>query len=217
MKIKYVTLILAIFGILALYTLSLYAQPPIISLSELPHYEGNIVTTQGTVTKYYETSYGNQIITIRDNNTTATIFSSTPLQIQSGDLLQATGNVEKYKDTWEILIDDTKSINILQKWNQTTTPLWEIAQNPIAYLDYNLNVTGYVDSKFNTYFYFTDNNTDHTILVPLPQSKNLTIYTGQPVSLSAQFTYDPTQLRYIFTFTEPYHTITPLTGGTSDD
>lgn len=217
MKIKYVTLLIAILGILALYTLSLYAQPPTILLSELPNYEGKIVTTQGTVTTYYETSFGNQIITIRDNNTTATIFAANPIHIQSGDHLQATGTVEKYKETWEILIDDTRLIHVLKKWNQTTTPLWEIAQNPTAYLDFNLNVTGYIDSKFDTYFYFTDNNTDHTILVPLPQSKNITLYTGQMVSLSAQFTYDTNQLRYIFSIFEPYHTITPLKGGTLDD
>jgi len=217
MQIKYITLLIATLGILALYGLSLNAQPPTITLSELPKYEGKIVTTQGIVTTYYETSYGNQIITIRDNSTTATIFASTPVKIQSGDRLQVTGNVEKYMETWEILIDDTRAVQILQTWNQTKTPLWEIAQNPTSYIDFNLNVTGYIDSQYDSYFYFTDNNTDHTILVPLPQSKNLTLYTGQPVRLSAQLTYDPTQFRYIFTLSEPNHGIIPLKGDTSDD
>lgn len=216
MNIKYLTLLIALVGVTALYVLSLYAQPPTIHLSELPDYEGKIVTTYGTITKYDQTESGNQIITIRDNTTTATIFASAPASIQSGDTIQVTGSVEQYQNSWEIIIDDIKSLHIIEKWNESTTPLWEIAQNPTRYIDCNLNVTGYIDAIYDTYFYFTDNNTEHTILVLLPQSKNITLYTGEPVILNAQFIYDDTQTRYLFTISEPFHNIKQLKGEASD-
>jgi len=216
MNIKYITLLIALIGVVILYILSLYAQPPIIHLSELPDHEGKIITTQGTINKYHQTDYGNQIITIIDNGTKATVFASTPTDIQSGDVIQVTGSVEQYQDTWEIMVDDPKAIQILKKWDQSTTPLWEIAQNPTLYHDQNLNVTGYIDSIYESYLYFTDNENEHTILVILPQTNNITLHTGELVILKAQFNYDPTQLQYIFSITEPYHTIEPVSGDLSD-
>jgi hypothetical protein len=216
MNIKYITLLISILGVIVLYILSLYAQPPVVVLSELPDFEGKIVTTQGTITTYRQTDYGNQIITIRDNNTTATVFASTPLIIRSGDLIQATGSVEQYQDTWEILLNDPQSFQILKIWNETTTPLGEIAQKPISFQDQNLNVTGYIDALYESYFYFTDAKADYTIPVFFKQSYNTSLYKGEKVILTAYFSYDPTQLRYIFTLTEPYHTIQPLYEEPSD-
>lgn len=113
-------------------------------------------------------------------------------------------------------MNDPKSYRIIKKWNETTTPLWEIAQNPTTYQDQNLNVTGYIDALYDAYFYFTDTEADYTIPVFFEQSYNSSLYTGEPVVLTAYFSYDPTQLRYIFTLTEPYHTIQPLYGEPSD-
>ncbi|MFH1013186.1 MAG: hypothetical protein V1769_01610 [Thermoplasmatota archaeon] len=217
MRIKYISLLIALIGIAALYTLSLFAQAPSIELSQLPAYENEIVTTQGTITKYYQNDYGNQIITIRNNNTTATIFASVPATVQSGDTIQATGKVEHYKETWEIIIDDPKDLTIIKKWNETTIQLWEIAQNPITYVECNLNVTGYIDSIYESSLYFTDNNFEHTILVMISKKENITFYPGEPVVLSAQLLYDSTQLKYFFSLSETYHHLQPITEETIDD
>jgi hypothetical protein len=217
MRIKYISLLIAVIGIAALYTLSLFAQAPIIELSQLPAYENEIVTTQGTITKYYQNDYGNQIITIRNNNTTATIFASVPATIQSGDTIQATGKVEHYKETWEIIIDDPKDLTTIKKWNETKIQLWEIAQNPTTYVECNLNVTGYIDSIYESSLYFTDNNFEHTILVMISKKENITFYPGEPVVLSAQLLYDSTQLRYFFSLSETYHHLQPITEETIDD
>ncbi|RLF59341.1 MAG: hypothetical protein DRN27_02935 [Thermoplasmata archaeon] len=210
MNIKYLSIISSIGGIILLYTLSLFAQIPIIDIEQIGDYDGKTVTTNGTVIEYYTTSYGSQLITIQQNNSTLILFMENPVNIQKGDLVQATGTVQQYQNDWELIIDKSEKFIILNTWVNNTLDLSDIAKNPTYYVNQNLNVTGYIDLIFDDYFHFIDENNEYMCIVKKPFIKNLTIYTGQQINLKAYLTYDSPQTRYIFKLTSSNHTILPV-------
>ncbi|MBS3777934.1 MAG: hypothetical protein KGY50_01420 [Candidatus Thermoplasmatota archaeon] len=196
--IKYITLILAIIGVIFLYTLSLFQQPITInSLQSLENYEGKEVTINGTIMDYSITSYGSQLITIQSNSTQLTIFSDTPIQCHSGDNIQATGTIQEYKDTWELILSNPKAATITETWQNNTTQLKHIASHPKDYLNIPLNITGYIDIIYDNIIYLKDNISNHTI--PLIPPTTSTPQTGTEVFVHATLAYDPTHLRYILT------------------
>lgn len=211
MNIKHLSIISSIAGILILYTLSLYAQTPIIPLSDISEYDGQIITTNGTVTEYHSTSYGYQLITIKQGNNTAILFLESPIDIQRSDKLNATGRIQQYEDEWEIIIEEQELVTIEQSWENNTLTLQEIAENPINFLNQNLNVTAYVDIIYDEYFQLIDETYQYQCIVEKPYIKNLTLYTGQPINLNAYLTYDNTQMRYLFEFKNENQTIIPVT------
>jgi hypothetical protein len=210
MNIKYLSIVSAIAGILILYMLSLFTQTPLISISEVPEYEGQTITTNGTVIEYHTTSYENQLITIQQNNDTLILFLESPIEVSEGDIVKATGLVQQYQDDWELIIDTPDLISIEQQWEDKPLQLYEIAQTPSKYIKQNLNVTGYVDIIYDDYFQFIDNTHNYHCIVEKPYLKNLSLYTGQHIYLNAFFTYDETQMRYLFEFKNANHTIIPI-------
>jgi hypothetical protein len=209
MNIKYLSVITSLTGIIILYTLSLYTQIPIVPLSEIQNYEGQTITTNGTVIEYHTTSYGNQLITIQQDNNTIVLFLESPIEISNGDIIKATGLVQQYQDEWELIIDTPEHITIERIWENNTLDLSEIAKQPSNYLYQNLNVTGFIDIIYDEYFQFIDETHQYQCIVEKPFIKNLTIYTGQHIYLNAYFSYDETQMRYIFEFRDENHTIIP--------
>jgi len=210
MKLKYFSLLFSIIGILVLYFLSRLSQTPLIAIHEMPDYEGKRVTIEGVVTDYQVTKHGSQIITIKDNNATATVFVEGFTALEYGDKIQATGEVQKYKDDWELVINDNRLVKILEKWQNISFPLWQLAENPTKYLELNVNVTGYIESTSNAYFYLVDIEKKHSLIVFYKLSKNITIYPGQKVSASGKFTFDEENFRYQLEICEEKHSITPL-------
>jgi hypothetical protein len=211
MKIKYLSLILSILGILLLYFLSTLSQPIQIELFEISKYDGQEIVTAGVVTEYQTTSYDNQIITIRSNNTTAEIFSETPTTLRYGDYIQVTGTVQQYQDTWEIMVDGPELITLISSWENMSTPLWDLANNPTGYVDMNINVSGYIDSIYDSYFYLSDDNNTYNLLVTSSSFFNLSIIPGKPCYIHAFFTYDPSHTCYMLRLQGPEHTIKYIT------
>jgi len=210
MNVKLLTLTLAICGIMVLYGLSLLTHPTAIELNKISEYEGKEIITSGIVQEHHQTSYGTQFITIKENISQATIYLEEPITVYSGDIIQATGTVQKYENSWEIIVDHPRKISILSHWNATQTPLWEIAQYPERFIDTNLNISGYIDSTFSNQCYISDTNGTHTLLVTYPTSKTIQIHHGEPVIIHGFFTYNKTFLRYQIELSKDYHTITPI-------
>ncbi len=210
MKLKYFSLLFTVIGILVLYFLSELSQPPAIEIHELPDFEGKQVTVDGIVKDHHTTKYGSQIITIENNNATATVFVETASDVEYGDKIQVTGEVQKYKDDWEIVVNDNKFIKILKKWHNISFPLWQLADNPTRYLDLNVNVTGHVEAISNAYFYLVDVEKKHSLIVFYKLSKNITIFPGQKISASGKFSFDKENFRYQLGLYEEKHGITPL-------
>ena len=154
MKLKHGILLLSILGTFTLYFLSALSQPISVTLCDLQQYEGKQVIVQGIVTNHYMTQYGSQLIEIHDedqnqNITEAIIFVEKETAVEYGDRIQATGKVQRYRDEWEIVVEDDRFIQVVETWHNITIPLWQLAANPASYDGLNVNVSGIVDSMMS--------------------------------------------------------------------
>lgn len=195
MKLKHFSLIFSVIGIACLYFLSTLSQPILIELKDVPKYEDKSVIVEGIVTEHHLTNYGSQIITIESDNASTTVFVEGETEIEYGDKIQVTGKVQKYKGDWEIVVDNVDFVKIIQKWQNISIPLWQLSASPEKYEGLNVNVTGYVDTIYDTYFYMTDSEGNYSIIVFCNPSK-YNIHSGQKVSVAAKFTFDKEEFRY---------------------
>jgi uncharacterized protein YdeI (BOF family) len=209
MKLKYFSVLFAVMGISALYAMSLFSKPAVVDLIKLPEYEGKQITTQGIVKNYYSTKYGTQLITIEEDNASAIVFSEVETSVEYGDKIRVTGEVQKYNDCWEIIVNDKHDLIIIQKWENISMPLWQIVQNPMRYEGLNVNVSGYIDSLYNDYFYLTDEEGKHTLLVFYNSYNSKMFHPGQKVNVAGLFNFDKEKLRYELTLCDRTHKITP--------
>lgn len=207
MQLKYFSLIFSIAGIALLYFLSTLSQPVMIELYEIPEYEGKQVIVEGIVTEHHTTSYGSQIITIESDNATVIVFAEVETSVEYGDIIQATGKVQKYKGDWEIVVSNERFVKIVQKWSNITFPLWQLAENPAKYDGLNVNVTGLVDMVYDTYFYLIDSEEEHSVIVFYNPSEQVIVYPGQKVNVAARFSFDVEDLRYKLIISEDIHGI----------
>ena len=210
MKLKYFSLLFSVVGILLLYFLSRLSEPPLIEINEMPGYEGKQVIIEGIVADYQTTRHGSQIITIRNSNDTLTIFVEGKTDLDYGDTIQVTGEVQKYEDTWELVVNDCRSVNILEKWHNISLPLWQLAETPTKYLDLNVNVTGFIESISNAYFYLIDVESKHSLIVFYRLSRNFTLIPGQEISACGKFSFDEENFRYQLEIYDEKHKITYL-------
>jgi len=195
MKLKYFSIIFSVVGIACLYFLSTLSQPISIELKDVPKYEDKSVIVEGIVTEQYLTNYGSQIITIESNNASTTVFVEGETNIEYGDKIQATGKVQKYNGDWEIVVDNVDFVKIIQKWQNISMPLWQLSSSPTKYEGLNVNVTGYVDTIYDTYLYLSDSKGNYSIIVFCNPSK-YNIHSGQKISVAAKFTFNPEEFRY---------------------
>lgn len=213
MQLKYFSLIFSIAGIILLYFLSTLTQPVLIEIHEIPEYEGKQVIVEGTVMEHHVTSYGSQIITIANDNATTTVFVEGKTDVEHGDKIQVTGKVQKYKGDWEIVVSNVRFVDIIQKWQNITFPLWQLAENPTKYVGLNVNVTGRIDTVYDAYFYLVDPEEKHSIIVFYnPSEYNTSFYPGQKVHVAARFAFDEEDFRYKLEASEEIHNISPSTG-----
>lgn len=210
MKLKHFSVIFSVAGILILYLIPKVSDPSIIWISEIPNYEGKQVSVIGVVTKIYLTKYSSQMITIKDNNSTTTVFVEGQIDVEYGDKIQVTGQVQKYNGDFEIVVSDNSFVKILEKWHNISLPLWQLAQNPTKYLGLNVNVTGYIESISNSYFYLADTEGNYSLIVSYLLAKNITILPGQKISASGKFLFDEKTFRYKLEICDEKHGITFL-------
>ena len=209
MKLKYLSLLVSVTGITLLYSLSLLAQPPLVELQDLSNYDGKQVIANGIVTQDYHTSYGSHIITIKNDNASATIFLEEPVTVQYGDHIQVRGTVEQYKGEWELMVDSAQALSILDRWQNISIPLWQLAKHPTTYEDTHVTVDGYIDTIYDSYLYLTDKNGNHSILVTFPSHQYNASLAGSHVSVAARFFFDQKDMRYVLSLsTDQEHGIT---------
>jgi len=213
MKFKYLIILIAIASLVALYFLSLVSQPVLISLSALPTYNGQQVIVQGVVTEYRTTTYGSQIITIRDmkNSThSVTLYIEGEVSVEYGDTVQAIGGVQQYKEQWEVSVNNPQFVTILQKWNNQSFPLWQLAENPDKYLGTNVNVTGIVTQKHESSFSLTDSEGKYSIDVSYDSSRHHQFSKDDSVAVAGRFLYETKTFQYVLKATESTHGIWKL-------
>jgi hypothetical protein len=210
MKFKYLIIIIAIASLIVLYVVSMLSQPVLISLSELEAYNEQQVIVQGVVTDYRTTAYGSQLVTIRDTeNTTNSVilYIEGEIFVEYGDIIQATGEVQQYKEQWEVSVNNPSFVTILQKWGTQSTPLWQLAENPERYLGTNVNVTGTVTQKHASSFTLADPAGKYSIDVSYDASFPHQFSKDDSVAVAGRFLYEPTTLHYVLKTMESSHGI----------
>lgn len=215
MKFKYLIILIAIASLVALYFLSLVSQPVLISLSLLPTYNGQQVIVRGVVTEYRITTYGSQIITIRDmeNSTNSVmLYIEGEVSVEYGDRVQAIGEVQQYKEQWEVCVNNPQFVTILQKWNNQSFPIWQLAENPGKYLGTNVNVTGIVTQKHESSFSLTDSEGKYSIDVSYDSSCPHQFSKDDSVAVAGRFLYETKIFQYVLEATESTHGIWKLEG-----
>lgn len=210
MNFKYFVIILSIACTFFLYFLSTLSEPSFIQLDDIPNYEEKQVIVEGIVTEHHTTSYGGQIIEIKDKENekiTGIIFVEEIAVVEYGDTIRAIGKVQKYKGDWEIVVNNKKEVQILQKWSNLTTPLWQLAENPNKYIGTNVNITGIIDREYDTYFYLVDPEEQYTITVYYDSSRFYNFSQGHLVCVGGRFTYDTESLRFVISAQDETHHI----------
>lgn len=211
MEFKYFVIVLSVACILFLYFLSSLSKPIMIDLHEIPDFEGKQVIVEGVVTEHRLTIYGGQIIEIKDiyseNSSKTIVFVEGETPVEYGDRIQATGKVQKYKGDWEIVVNNERFVKILQKWNNITFPLWQLAENPDKYVGTNVNVAGFIDRKYESYFYLVDSEEQYTVVVYYDSSSFYNFSEGDAVYVGARFVYDAETMRYVLNVKEDTHRI----------
>jgi hypothetical protein len=191
--------------------ISKFSQAPLIRINEISDYDGKQVTIKGFVTEHHFTKFGSQMITVSDENCSVEVFLEGKIDVEYGDKILATGEVQKYENTWELIVNDYRQIKILKKWHNISSPLWQIAENPTRYLNLNVNITGYIESISNSYFYIVDLENMYSLITFYSISKNVTLYPGQKICASGKFSFDEKNFRYLLDICEENHGIKPLT------
>ncbi len=206
LEIKHLAIVLSVLGISTLYIISTLSEPTNISLEDIENFEGKIVTTKGFVTDTYETTYGSQIITIRNNNYSAKVFLEGKKSISYGDKIQVTGEVQKYNEEWEIIVENPKFIKIYRSWQNNYIPLEQIGKNPKNYENINIKTSGIVEIDLNDYFYLIDVEDEYKI--PVYHDKEyITLHPNQKVEILGKFKFDEKELRYKISIENEEHCI----------
>ena len=208
MEFKYFVIILSVTCIFFLYYLSTLSQPSYIHLVEISNYEGKQVVVEGIVTEQYTTTYGGQIIEIKEQQNdehVGIIFVEEVTSVEYGDKIQATGKVQKYKDDWEVVVNNKKQIQILQKWSNLEVPLWQLAEDPNKYVGTNVNVTGIVDRVYDSYFYLVDSEDEYSIAVYYDSTRYYNISQGDFVCVGGRFIYEAESLRFVLSSKDDEH------------
>jgi hypothetical protein len=205
MKFKYVVIVLSLVSVLILYSVSTLSQPTVISLSAVPLNEGKQVMVNGVVTTYQTTTFGSQLITIRDGNDTTlssiTLYIEGEITVEYGDRVQATGIVQQYNNNWELSISNPRFVVVLEHWGNRSCPVWQLALNPAKYIDTNVNVTGVVDAPSGKGFMLCDPEGSCTVPVSYTHSSKSSLLKNDMVAVKARFLYDQKTLSYQLTVT----------------
>ena len=205
MNLKHMSLLFATTGTLLLYFLSLLSKPVAIDLIEIPNFEGKKITTQGFVKEYFTTKYASQMITIQDENFSVIVYVEGTTDVEYGDKISVTGEIQKYKEDWEIMVSDKKNLQIIQKWENISLPVRALSRQPLRYLDLNVNVSGVIDVVYNSFFNLVDLETTAVVPVYFDYYRGSNISSGKKVIIFARFLFDEAQLRYKLVLCDEKH------------
>ncbi|HDN96342.1 MAG TPA: hypothetical protein ENG71_04685 [Thermoplasmatales archaeon] len=187
--------LIAILGIIILYSISYLNQPEKISLNEIWKYENKKVVVEGIVKNKI-----NEILEISDGKGEAKIYWKNNEDIHFGDKIEAMGKVARYGDD---LIIFAEKLSIVEKWNNKNISLPYLAENFAEYINKNVAVIGYVYSTGKDYFYLTDEKMEYKIKVYYNESKNLQKY--EKVLVKALFCYNSENLNFYLKICTEFH------------
>ena len=199
MELKYFVIILALLSISMLYILSTYSHPTAISFSEIAEYEDRQVILRGVVCDHSITTYDSQILTLRDINNSdieLSVFVEMITDVEYGDIIDAIGSVQKYKESWELVVSHPKNIKIVSSWDNNSSPLWQLAEQPEKYVGLNIRTNGYIDRVYESFYYLIDASGRYSLVVYAPPENHHNLTEGTPCTIDGRFLYDSENFQY---------------------
>ena len=187
--------LMAVAGIVSLYFVSFLYQPDRVTLSEIWKYSGKDVVVEGRVK-----NVAGNLITISDGNCTAFIYWENGGEVEYGDYVEAVGRVGEYGENFAIY---AREVKIIRKWDENVISLPYLAENYEKFLNENVNVSGYIYSKYTGYFYLTDEYMEYRIRVYCNQSIPFKKY--ERVVVKALMLYDPGNLSFYLKVCDDSH------------
>lgn len=191
------SLIFAIVGLVVLFVISNAVRPPEISLEEISKYEGKKVVFKGMVEDIYFTSGGNTVLMIsNENGTEVKIFAYGKRNVFVGDWIIVRGTVQKYEIYYEVFSDSIQIIKHVCR----EVDLSQLAENPISFVNKNVNFSAYVsDIKENE---VTVKDGDYQLRIILPVTLGEDLKKGEKIRVEGKFLYDPESFSYCVLSTE---------------
>jgi hypothetical protein len=182
-----------------LYILSTYSHPAAISFSEIGEYEDRQVILRGVVSDHSVTVYDSQILTLRDINGSDAelmVFVEMVTDVEYGDIIEAIGSVQKYQDSWELVVSHPKNIKIVSSWDNNSSPLWQLAEQPEKYVGLNVRTNGFIDRIYESFYYLIDASGRYSLVVYCMPENHHNLSEGTSCSVDGRFLYDSENFRY---------------------
>jgi len=158
-RTKVLLIVSSFLGLMILYVLSSQAQVPRVHLDELGDHEGETVTVRARVTRVDHFESGSVRVYIREGNTTSVLFvenMDNELELKRGDELEATGTVQFYLGSCELIVEHGKNIRIVRRGKEDELFLSTLAHNSWNYRDVPVKASGYVKYDISYYCFERD-------------------------------------------------------------
>ncbi|MCK4614930.1 MAG: hypothetical protein KAU14_09010 [Thermoplasmata archaeon] len=210
-RLRIITVIGVVAGILLLYLYSLHLDPEKVSISELEDYEGRYVIVSGKVVEVNERS-GGTTLTLSEDNATARVFlDSNDENLQVGDRVEVMGKVSSYRGGYSISVSGRGTLKVLDRWERDLLTLPALSENPWGYVGQNVNVSCKIDSKRYekgnySYFYVADSEVeDYSLVVYIYDLDVQHLPEGEAVFLNARVEYNPERMSFNCVMDSPEH------------
>jgi DNA/RNA endonuclease YhcR with UshA esterase domain len=204
---KITVIIFSLLGVGILYGISLtsFVEPPYVPLEEIVvgTHEGAFVCTEGVITDFSVTEYGN-MLTIKRNKTELLIFVDSAderkeqLNLSYGDEIEVQGRVQLYRGRYEIVASENSIKKLSDEKESTISFVSQIAMHPEEYEGRRISVVGYAEDVYKHVFYLGDEKGKYLMRVKvnngsIPISE---LQKGDKIIAEGLLSYDPENMRY---------------------
>lgn len=201
-KIDAIIIALSICGILALYFVSISVSPVEIKIADVASYEGRTVSVSGFASDVEVLKSGQIVFTLTDgNNATAVFASGAGYDFESGDLLKVSGQIQRYKGGYEIIVKDADGIRVLETATSSIRDFKNLTLEPAASLNATVSIRGmlkYEPSVYNgsSSFYISETAVAGRYSLRVECFGAALAHKGDFVSVRGAFLYDAQSARY---------------------
>jgi hypothetical protein len=198
----------AIVGITILALVATVSQTVSVELNELRSYEGKEVAAQGIVAEKYETKSGNTVLKLRHENTSSPVFVKGSLNVDIGDEVRVTGEVQCYNREYEIVVPDSSKVEIISKWSSNAISIAQLKYQIEKYKNTNVNITGYASSVSASEFTLVDNLSSCRCFIKVVLRKTLSLPSEkQLVYVKATLVYNENTFSYFLKLDSNLHEV----------
>ncbi|MEA2074719.1 MAG: hypothetical protein U9O85_03160 [Euryarchaeota archaeon] len=193
-------IIFSLLGVCVLYGISLFVTPPFVPLDEAALHENEIIRTEGVITEFSVTEYGNVLMKLEGNQTELLLFVESMndrrelLNLSYGDEIEVEGRVQLYRGEYELVVSGNAIRKVTPGSNISFVS--QIAAHPEEYKGKKIRVAGYVEDIYTRVFYFRDETGNHRMRAKATTSSISELQEGDKIIAEGVFSYDAQNMKY---------------------